>query len=538
MSNSRGFLRAVGLLAAVLWTAHRTDAGYVVERVASGLNQPVYVTQAPGDNSHLYIVERVTPGETEPGNPGRIVKHSLIDGTQTTLYQFPAATTSGDGGVLMMAFHPDFATNGKFYATSEFTESVPRNRIYEFTVDGNGVVTQDRIVLEYDNFTTSHSVDWLGFKPLATGAERNHLYVTTGDGGVQIVSGNFVNRSQNLSMLYGKMLRIDVSEGTDDYAADPKKNFGIPDDNPYANDGNPATLGEVFASGFRNPYRASFDRNTGDLYIGDVGFQAREEIDFLKAGTSGQDFGWAKREGTIGSSDPDHTGPQGSSLNPIYEYAHQAGVTAIRGFSVTAGYVYRGSIPELQGRYFFGDFVTAGIYSTAFDRDTDPGTFNGLNMTGLIDHTSAIDAAILGGGQINLISSFGEDNAGNLYIVDFGESTGGFFPDLGTGELYRLVPDILRGDYNRDGTVNAADYAVWRDTIGNTVASGDGADGNFTGMIDAGDYMVWQANLGNTLGEGAITAVPEPTATSLALLALLICAVAELASVQISSARC
>ena len=188
-------------------------------------------------------------------------------------------------------------------------------------------------------------------------------------------------------------------------------------------------------TGFRSPWRASFDRQTGDLYVGDVGFNSKEEISFNKndAGfNSGRDYGWSLREGTIANPEPGHGGPSPGSLNPIYERDHNDFN------SITGGYVYRGPVEELQGKYFFADFVTGRIMSFEFDRDTDPATFNGstAGISDVTDMTALLRSRIIGGGSITNPVSFGEDHAGNLYIVKFGD---GFFPPLGTGEIYQIV---------------------------------------------------------------------------------------------------
>src|SRR5262249_35415874 len=147
------------------------------------------------------------------------------------------------------------------------------DRVEEYTVT-SGVPALTRTILQYSSNTNSnsHAVDWVGFDPTATGPARNYLYITTGDGGPQIKVAGYVNKAQDLNQIYGKMLRVDVSGG-DSYPADSLKNFAIPASNPIPASGGSVTgLGEVYASGFRNPYRMSFNRTNGDIYVGDVGF--------------------------------------------------------------------------------------------------------------------------------------------------------------------------------------------------------------------------------------------------------------------------
>ena len=420
----------VMLSAAALWgtglPAPSARADYEVRRVATGLNQPTFVTQAPGDDTNLYIVERAGPG----GTLGGIVRYDPVSRSKSTFLDLSGPLVQ-DGGAFVLAFHPDYATNGRFYVTSMVGAT---NHLDEYRVLG-GTPTFQRTLLQYDNPRTQHTITWTGFKPGAVGAERNWLYVNTGDGGIQSDEPGFANNGQNLRSVMGKVLRLDVDPAAPDaYPNDPNKNFAIPASNPYARDVS-GRLGELFLTGFRSPWRASFDRQTGDLYVGDVGFNTKEEINFNKNDalvTSGRDYGWSVREGTIPNPTPGKGGPSPGSLNPIFERNHPDFS------SITGGYVYRGPVPELQGKYFFADFVSGKILSLEFDRDTDPAAFNGstAGIGSLVDMTSTLASRITGGGSISNPVSFGEDHAGNLYIVKFGN---GFFPPLGTGDIYQIV---------------------------------------------------------------------------------------------------
>ena len=418
-------LRAA-LGAAALWAAvmpgRVVRAEFELRRVVGGLNQPTYVTQAPGDDRYLYIVERAGSGG---GTLGDIIRYDTVTRNRSTFLDLSGSLVQ-DGGAFVMAFHPDYATNGRFYVTSMVGAT---NHLDEFRVVG-GTPQFQRTLLQYNNPRTQHTITWTGFKPGASGAERNWLYVNTGDGGIQADENGFTNRGQDPKSVFGKVLRLDVDPAAPDaYPGDNNKNFAIPAANPFAAD-TTGKLKEVFMTGFRSPWRASFDRATGDMYVGDVGFNTKEEISFNKndAGfNSGRDYGWALREGTIPNPAPGKGGPSPGSLNPIYERNH------FDFTSVTGGYVYRGPVPELQGKYFFADFVSGKILALDFDRNTDPATFNG-STAGIIDVTDMTD--LLGGGSISNPVSFGEDNAGNLYIVKFGD---GFFPPLGTGEVYQIV---------------------------------------------------------------------------------------------------
>ncbi len=399
-------------------------AAFTVDTVATGLNQPTYVTQAPGDDTNLYVVQRVGTNSTL----GDIAKVNPATGAKSTFLNIGGNAVQ-DGGVQAMTFHPNYQTNGLFYVTSLVGNT---NVVQEYRKPATGSPVATRTILKYDNIQTQHTVDWVGFKPGATGAARNELYITTGDGGVQADQANYPNNAANKNVVLGKVLRVNVDPAAPDaYPSDPNKNFAIPAANPFVGQSN--ALGEVFAYGLRNPYRASFDRATGDLYVGDVGFNAREEVDFLPNGTGGQDFGFGRREGTVAT--PGAIASVGTARNgaidPIFEQDHADGFK-----SITGGYVYRGPIAELQGKYFSADFVNGKITTFAFDPATDPALFDGSNATDVTDVTALIKG--LAGSNFGGITSFGEDHAGNLYVVSFG--TGNIFnPTLGTGRIFRLT---------------------------------------------------------------------------------------------------
>ncbi|MGD9632010.1 MAG: sorbosone dehydrogenase family protein [Pirellulales bacterium] len=489
-----------------------SSAAFRVERVAAGLNQPTFVAQAPGDDGSLYIVER----QGASGGAGRILKRNLATGTSTTFLDFAGSAFTGDGGVLSLAFHPDFAANGKFYVATSFNGGVNnlRNRVQEFRVVG-GVPQFERTLLEYDNLLNPfHTVNMMAFNPLAVGVDRNYMTIQLGDGGTQADQDEFVNNSQDLSKLYGKILRVDVSDGADAYPTETTKNFGIPAGNPYASDGNPNTLGEIYASGFREPFRGSYDRLTGDYYVGDVGFNTKEEINFIKADSWGTDFGWARREGTIQTPAPSG-GPQGTSINPIFQLDHNTGNQ-----SFTGGYVYRGPVTELQGTYFFSDFVSGKIFSGNFDRNTSAASFNGANLTNFQDRTSELESLVLGGADLRNITSFAEDNAGNLYLVKFGNA---FFPPNGQGEVFRIVPGSLgdRSDINFDGVVDADDWVVFltynKTSLAGLTPDESHARGDLDGDIDNdfADFQIFRGDYNAIHGAGAFDAllahVPEPS---------------------------
>jgi hypothetical protein len=245
---------------------------------------------------------------------------------------------------------------------------------------------------QYNN----HNGGWLGFD--AGGL----LYMATGDGG----GGNDpLMNGQNLNTLLGKMLRLDISR--DDYPADPLRDYGIPPANPFAGGGGAP---EVWLYGLRNPFRASFDRATGELWIGDVGQGAIEEVDRVMTSQTGLNMGWPLYEGTrplFGTSTAGIT-------MPVAEYGHGTG--PLQGNSITGGVVYRGPVEALQGLYIFADFISNNVWSVPI-AGLLPGTTTPSSAFTNRNAAFTPDAGALTG-----IVAFGEDQAGNLFIVSIGGS--------------------------------------------------------------------------------------------------------------------
>jgi glucose/arabinose dehydrogenase len=477
---------------AVMWPI-AAPAQYHLERIAPVLNQPTFLTQAPGAPPNiLYYSTRIsstTSGFNAINAMGKIWRFDTSTRVSTSVLDLSARHVFNDDGLQSFAFHPDFNNAGSngygkiYVSSSEYGGGLPTNRVEEYILNpanpGAGAAFS-RLILEYNNNAqNNHTVGWIGFDPTATGAARNYLYIGTADASY----GNSYNAgispagrpSQNPADVRGKILRVDISGG-DDYPTVALKNFAIPPSNPVptynaAHPGAPLmggsvpgavpALGEVYVTGVRNPYRISFDRANGDLYWGDVGENTYEEVDFLKAGSNASgppvDYGWPLYEATHLSGVPGApqttTNPftHVTSLYPIQEWTHTGGNAAI------GGYVYRGPIPELQGKYFYADYVTGKIWMLDFDRDTDPATFNGTNgalteMTA-IWATNICDRAVRSyAGDANLgtingldhIVSFGEDNLGNLYLVDLGYGTSfdGQYT-ANAGEIFELVAGPL-----------------------------------------------------------------------------------------------
>ena len=404
-----------------------------LERVANGLSAPIFATYAPGDGRRLYVCQR--------GGTIRILNLDTGNLNPSNFISIPNVNTTGEGGLLGLAFHPDFENNNFFYVN--YTLSVGggfRTRISRFTATNSDSAntSTEQVVLEVSQPFSNHNAGWIGFSPT-----DGLLYVTMGDGG----SGNDPgNRSQDITnQLLGKMLRLDVDG--DDFPADGLRNYAIPNGNPFV-----GVTGddEIYLYGLRNPFRCSFDRLTGDLYIGDVGQGAREEIDVIPSGYSGgMNLGWRLREGTIAT--PGVGGAQpADGVNPVYDYIRTG---PFGGNSVTGGTVYRGPIKALQGNYFFADFGSNNFWSFKYD-GSDPSTFNGNNIEDLIRWNGIFTTNV---GALNSIVAFGEDLEGNIYICDLG------------GELYRITDGAITNP-PVDGTIDIIA------PVAGTVESGSVAD--------------------------------------------------------------
>lgn len=363
------------------------------ERVASGLNRPVFVTAPPGDD-RLFIVEQ--RGVIRILHQGGVLPAPFLDIDAL----IPDPSNFDERGLLGLAFDPAFAENGRFYVNyiSNGIDTV----IARYLVSQGDPNVADplsaEILLTIDQPFNNHNGGTIAFSPV-----DGYLYIGMGDGGS---GGDPQQRAQNPQELLGKYLRIDVSGAS---------GYTVPADNPFV--GNPAYRPEIWAAGVRNPYRWSFDRLTGDMWIADVGQDNWEEIDFEPAGGGGGfNYGWDIMEGLHCFEPPSGCDQTGLVL-PIHEYSHGAGC------SITGGYAYRGAaIPALAGTYFFADYCTNKIWSLRYD---------GSTVTEFTDRTAELAPG--GGLAIGSISGFGEDGAGELYIVDRGTTT--------TGEVYKILPD-------------------------------------------------------------------------------------------------
>lgn len=342
-----------------------------LRQVVGGLNRPVALTHA-GD-SRLFIVEQ--EGQIFIYNGTSVIGPAFLDIR-------PLVSCCGEQGLLGLAFHPRYRENGFFYVN--YTDGRGDTVIARYSVSANNPDRADPnsrvVLLEVDQPFANHNGGDLSFGP------DGYLYIPLGDGGA---GGDPDERAQDLRELLGKILRIDVDTRT------PPREYGIPPSNPFVS--NPNARPEIWAYGLRNPWRAKFDRVTGDLWIGDVGQNILEEINFQPASSrGGENYGWDRMEGTR-CFEPSSGCNDGSLVLPVLEYPHGAGDC-----SVTGGYRYRGGqYPAMQGIYFYGDFCTGNLWGATQRAD-------GRFVAQLIADT-----------PIN-ISSFGEDMNGELYVVGLG----------------------------------------------------------------------------------------------------------------------
>jgi glucose/arabinose dehydrogenase len=413
-----------------------------LQPVLSGLSSPVFVTNAHDASNRLFIVEQ-----------GGVIKVLHSGSTIPTTFMNIASRvlSGGERGLLGLAFHPQYSTNGRFFVN--------------YTRQTDGAIT----IAEYHVSPSSPDVADTTETPILTiphPEQANHnggmiefgpdgfLYIGTGDGGA---ANDPPNNAQNINVLLGKILRIDIDNPSGGLP------YSSPSSNPFF--GTTPGADEIYSYGHRNPFRYSFDRATGQLYVGDVGQGAREEVDIV---TLGGNFGWRIMEGSI--CNPNIGGgtctPPVGHIPPITEYSHSVGRC-----SITGGYVYRGSLATFPlGTYIFGDYCTGEIFMRQNGLDTSPV---------LIDTTLSI-------------SSFGEDEAGELYVVDLG------------GTLSRIVAGSMPPQYQ--GFLDAAGCGIitgwaWDANQPNSSISVDIYDG--TSLIATVPANVFREDLVNAgIGNG------------------------------------
>lgn len=347
------------------------------EEVVGGFDQPLYVTGAGDGSERLFVLEKSGRVWIVRGNERGEVFLDLSE----------VVSTESEQGLLGIAFSPRFTTDGTFFVS--YTRADGTSVLSRFTANGDTADPgSEKVLLTVEQPAKNHNGGMIAFGP------DRYLYYGLGDGGG---AGDPGGHGQNPATLLGTIMRLDV---TSEAAGD---GYVVPADNPFV--GRDGYRPEIWAWGLRNPWRFSFDRSTGDLWIGDVGQGAWEEIDFQSAAsTGGENYGWNLYEGT-------HPYPPGAAepadpsrfVMPVLEYDRDAGK------SVTGGYVYRGElIEELKDTYVYGDFVDGRIWGLTRMPD-------GSLSDRLLAETPY------------RISSFGEDDSGELYVVDF------------AGAVYRIV---------------------------------------------------------------------------------------------------
>ncbi len=400
-----------------------------VEPLVSGLARPVAISHAGDGSNRLFI--------TLQG--GQIV---IFDGTELLPEPFLDITTlvscCGERGLLSVAFHPIYASNGFFYIN--YTDNSGNTVIARYTVSADPNVADPdsaAVLLTISQPFGNHNGGQLQFGP------DGYLYIGMGDGGS---AGDPQNNAQNLNTLLGKMLRIDVDSGFP---------YAIPPDNPFV--GVIDALDEIWALGLRNPWRFSFDRLTGDLFIGDVGQNSWEEVDFQPATSSGgENYGWRLMEGNHCFNPPVDC-DDGTLALPILEYDHSLGC------SITGGYLYRGTqSPQFQGTYLYADYCSGRIWGAKADAS------GGWITNELLDTDF-------------LITTFGEDEAGEIYFAHYAPAN---------GAIYRIV------------TLPVVSISLSPDTV--TVPRGEtlGFEATVTNNTDEAQVVLFATNV--TLPNGTV----------------------------------
>jgi len=429
------------------------DPALTVELVADGFDSPLYVVAPPGDTERLMVLEQFT-GRVE------LIKNGQAQQTPFLDLGSIISTDAGERGLLGLAFHPEYQTNGRFFVN--YTNTSGNTVVAEYGVSANPDIANPAAVQQIIGYFQpfgNHNAGWMGFGP------DGYLYISSGDGGSANDPGE---RAQDITnQLLGKILRLDVE--SDAFPGDSARNYAIPASNPFV-----GVTGddEIWAYGLRNAWRCSFDRETGDFYVADVGQDEFEEINFqLAASDGGENYGWRCREGLMCTGLSNCTCPSPVYTDPVYAYAH---VGSFCSGSVTGGYVYRGcAIPELRGTYFFADFCQNFIRSLR------------------VEGGAAVDVTprpelMPSGSFVGEITSFGEDAYGELLIVSRG------------GRIHRVVRDgAPLNDCNGNGAEDACDIAM-----------GLSEDANMDGVPDScqcpgdldGDGAVGSTDLALLLG--------------------------------------
>jgi len=396
--------------------------------IGTGLNYPIGATHAPSDKCRMFVIEkRGLIKVIDIKSPVPSVIGTFLDIDSLVL---GSTTASGEQGLLGLAFHPDYWNNGYFFVYYTNTSGNTVLARYQVSANPNvATASSALIVMTFTQPFSNHNGGWIEFGP------DGYLYMGIGDGG----SANDPNQNgQNINSRLGKILRIEPN------VAGNSPTFFNPPTNPYV---GVAGDDAIYHIGLRNPWRNGFDRQTGDLFIADVGQNAREEIHFIPAGVGGLNLGWRCMEGFACTGLSGCVCNAASITKPIRDYTHVGGVNG--GFCITGGYMYRGpAIPALDGFYFHADYTNSNTWVMRYTQGG--GILNLANINAQITPS-------LQGTTVNSLASYGEDARGEIYIVKQSSTT--------TGGLFKVVAasgEVIwnDGDLNHDGVVNGADIAM------------------------------------------------------------------------------
>ncbi len=479
----RFFGHTVAVLSAIASLASpalcQSDSGVLVT-VATGLNQPIGLIAEPGNDSRFFVIGKT--GIVSVLNVDRNgASETYSVGAVPALDITSRVYSPGNRGMLGLAFPPDYATSGKvyiFYTTQE--TGTDTGVICRFTRDPANparFLPESRELIFTAPIGIYHHGGCLRFGP------DGMLYFSKGDeGNIGLLA------ARNPGVLYGKLLRLDVTR--DDFPLDPLRNYGIPPENPFAHQAG--GLPEIWAVGLRSPWQFSFDRQTGAMWMGDVGESSWEEVTYTAPGRPSVDYGWPSYEGNV----PGPFGTLGANpaaiTFPTYAYPHtqQPGYAANQlGCSVNGGYVYRGVlIPSWSGRYFWSDFCSGQVFSGM--RSATSGLMTDVRAMneGLYLPVNGVTPPPLS----NPVA-FGESNAGELFICEFG------------GRIRKMVPRYAAADIGRaggqvgpDGALDNNDFVVFIDWFFFSDSRCDmGRAGGLPGsdgVIDNNDFIVFINN--------------------------------------------
>jgi hypothetical protein len=626
MFGSTGFGQVSGLRIADYATMPMTGTTANPPGTENGgyLARVNFLGEEPGGDDRFFVNDLNGPLYILDRGRRQFTTYLNFNGRGSATGLFDKFTFAGGfaNGFITFQFDPDYRNNGKFY-TVHMEEPgasgslVPNNASFPGlntagyantpSVDAPGGASRHTVLIQWtdtniandtfegtareilrlDMVSRIHPLGDLIFNPLAGPGDPDWrvMYLSVGDGGAGEQSGATRMTPQRLDTLNGKILRIipDLDLHTDTSTVSPNGQYRIPNDNPYTSIDNAAVRDELYAVGLRNPHRMSWDVDrenpeNNHLIASDIGLHTWEELNIIQPGFN---YGYSQREGnewlvTNSNTDPlpdtdiipvqiTDTVTAGTIVPtyPVAQYGHDFSDSQFIGDSISSGYVYRGSlIPELYGKFIFGEITTGQIFYCELDEmlaadDGNPATMAEIHSLNIL-WDNPYDSPDAGEQTYSTIQPGGAVLGPMFQIAErMYEFRGGQDPNLpggaavtgpngradirlqidDAGELYILsksdgmvraivgTASAVEGDYNRDGRVDVADYIVWRQSMGRSVAAYSGADGSGNGTIDEADYEFWRSRFGNSLGSGAgatgEASVPEPATALLMSLAAL-----------------